>query len=76
MAYCWGDNGSGQCAVPPNAFSEFPRPRPVLTATGTRPIQISCGASFTVLVTAAGQLYTWGCGMNGQLGHGDTRKTL
>ncbi|XP_075431589.1 RCC1 domain-containing protein 1 isoform X1 [Ascaphus truei] len=33
----------------------------------------SCGSRHTAVVTRAGNLYTWGWGKYGQLGHGDTR---
>ena len=33
---------------------------------------IVCGAFHTVGVTPKGDLYTWGSGCSGQLGHGDT----
>ncbi|MEE6503437.1 hypothetical protein FKM82_004825 [Ascaphus truei] len=35
--------------------------------------KISCGSRHTAVVTRAGDLYTWGWGKYGQLGHGDTR---
>jgi alpha-tubulin suppressor-like RCC1 family protein len=34
--------------------------------------QIACGAFHTVAVTPKGDLFTWGDGSIGQLGHGDT----
>ncbi|KAM9312655.1 RCC1 domain-containing protein 1 [Gastrophryne carolinensis] len=35
--------------------------------------RISCGSRHTAVVTCAGQLYTWGWGRYGQLGHGDVK---
>lgn len=72
MAFCWGDNAFGQCGVPANVYGEISQPRGVLIPSGTRPTQISCGANFTVLVTVSGFLFTWGCNISGQLGHGET----
>lgn len=33
---------------------------------------LSCGARHSALVSSAGELYTWGAGSDGRLGHGDT----
>lgn len=40
--------------------------------TGKSISGIDCGASHTVAVTDDGQVYTWGRGKFGALGHGDT----
>lgn len=34
---------------------------------------ISCGAQHSLAITDAGELYTWGSGEDGRLGHGDMR---
>ncbi|KAL1330235.1 hypothetical protein HN51_047397 [Arachis hypogaea] len=34
--------------------------------------EISCGSHHVAVVTSKGELYTWGRGANGRLGHGDT----
>jgi regulator of chromosome condensation len=33
---------------------------------------VACGAFHTIAVTKAGRTFTFGCGGNGRLGHGDT----
>ncbi|NXV17216.1 RCCD1 protein, partial [Cepphus grylle] len=33
--------------------------------------EVSCGSRHTAVVTRGGELYTWGWGKYGQLGHGD-----
>ena len=35
--------------------------------------QIACGANHTAALTEKGQLFTWGCAVNGRLGHGDEK---
>lgn len=35
--------------------------------------QVSCGAFHMAAVTASGQLFTWGDGFGGKLGHGDSK---
>jgi RCC1 and BTB domain-containing protein len=37
-------------------------------------VQITCGWSHTVALTDTGDVYTWGNGDHGKLGHGDTMK--
>ncbi|XP_075063927.1 RCC1 domain-containing protein 1 [Mixophyes fleayi] len=39
----------------------------------TEASKISCGSRHTATVTRSGELYTWGWGKYGQLGHGDTK---
>lgn len=39
----------------------------------SKPIQLSCGASHTAAVTESGEIFTWGKGKAGRLGHCDTR---
>ncbi|XP_037586442.1 RCC1 domain-containing protein 1 [Cebus imitator] len=39
---------------------------------GSDAIKASCGSRHTAVVTRTGDLYTWGWGKYGQLGHGDT----
>ena len=36
------------------------------------PRQVSCGANFTLAVDDNYNLWSWGCGSHGNLGHGDT----
>jgi len=37
---------------------------------------VACGHAHSVAVTAGGVLWTWGLGLDGRLGHGDTRNAL
>ena len=40
---------------------------------GKKVVSVDCGASHTVAVTAEGDVYTWGRGKFGALGHGDAQ---
>lgn len=37
---------------------------------------VACGGAHSACITAAGQLYTWGKGRYGRLGHGDSEDQL
>jgi RCC1 and BTB domain-containing protein len=47
--------------------------RPVLVDAlqERRVVQIACGSGHTVVLTDDGEVYTWGRGDDGRLGHGD-----
>ena len=38
---------------------------------GKRVVKIATGSQHTLALTAAGQVYSWGLNISGQLGHGD-----
>ena len=48
-------------------------PLSALTRCACRPaqVQVVCGSGHTVVLTEAGEVYTWGRGDDGRLGHGD-----
>jgi hypothetical protein len=69
--YTWGKGLAGQLghgdAVPvtmPKLVSSF-------VSEGLRIAQVSCAPYHTAAVTTDGQLFTWGNGLFGKLGHGD-----
>lgn len=39
----------------------------------TRIVKVACGAQHSVGITSGGELFTWGSGEDGRLGHGDMR---
>ncbi|KAG1662456.1 E3 ubiquitin-protein ligase HERC2 [Nymphon striatum] len=69
MVFSWGDGdfgklgrgGSEGCNVPHN----------IERLNGLNVIQIECGAQFSVALTKAGQVWTWGKGDYFRLGHGN-----
>ncbi|XP_045308261.1 RCC1 domain-containing protein 1 isoform X2 [Leopardus geoffroyi] len=80
--YIWGWNESGQLALPSRSLAEVGN-----TAAGEASglkedgcdvrtaedaVKASCGSRHTAVVTRTGELYTWGWGKYGQLGHRDT----
>lgn len=44
-------------------------PRPILALSPYRIVQVACGAQHSAAVTCSGDLFTWGRGIEGQLGH-------
>lgn len=38
---------------------------------GKRVVHIACGSTYSAAITAEGELYTWGRGNYGRLGHGE-----
>lgn len=74
-----GEGGSeGKCAGRGEDGASAPfiaiQPFPALLdlPLGSAAVQASCGSRHTAVVTRAGELYTWGWGKYGQLGHEDT----
>ncbi|KAL9968021.1 hypothetical protein ACROYT_G026346 [Oculina patagonica] len=76
-----GDNTDNQLAINQRGKSGDPVLR-VNTPTrihlsahsrAAKPVQVSCGASHTAAVTETGEVFIWGKGRAGRLGHGDTR---
>jgi alpha-tubulin suppressor-like RCC1 family protein/Ca2+-binding EF-hand superfamily protein len=71
----WGCNAHGQSGRGYPSKSE-PLPMPAVLAGKHRPLQVSLGERHVAMVDAGGQLWTWGDGELGQLGHGDIRPRL
>ena len=67
--YTCGDNSFGQLGyTSPGAQDAVPRP---VVAFARLPVTaVACGQHHTACITAQGDVYTWGRGMEGQLGHG------
>ncbi|KAL7983783.1 hypothetical protein Chor_000659, partial [Crotalus horridus] len=52
------------------------RPRVVESLRGIEVVDIAAGGAHSACITAAGDLYTWGKGRYGRLGHGDSEDQL
>lgn len=53
-----------------NCFSSREEPTLITALAGKQVIHITCGSTYSAAVTASGELYTWGRGNYGRLGHG------
>lgn len=47
------------------------KPKLIETLRSKRIREIACGSSHSAAITSSGELYTWGLGEYGRLGHGD-----
>ena len=56
-------------------FSAGEIPTVVSGLVGKQITQISCGSNYSAAVTSDGELYTWGRGNYGRLGHGNSDGT-
>ena len=69
--YAFGLNATGQLGL--GSHSTRPCPTPTAVALGPRTVVVSmsAGDEFSACVTKAGEVFTWGFGAFGQLGHGN-----
>ncbi|EDV24531.1 uncharacterized protein TRIADDRAFT_56425 [Trichoplax adhaerens] len=67
--FSWGDGEDGKLGHGDKLSSETPRKIEALL--GKQIVHISCGSSHSAAITSKGELYTWGKGRYGRLGHGD-----
>ena len=76
--YTFGNGGQGQYGVAeiqPAPLKSQLVPRQVLAAffNDERVVMLAAGCAHTVALTEQGNVYTWGNGTSGQLGHGSNR---
>ena len=53
-------------------FRSYDYPKMVESLQGKHVREIACGTGHSAAITTNGELYTWGQGDHGRLGHGDT----
>lgn len=68
--YGWGWNKFGQVGVGDNI--DRCSPVQVLFPNDQKVVQICCGWRHTLAITERNNVFSWGRGTNGQLGHGDS----
>lgn len=52
------------------------RPRVIESLRGVEVVDIAAGGAHSACITSSGELYTWGKGRYGRLGHGDSEDQL
>lgn len=70
--YAFGENTSCCCGVG-DSGQPILKPSHVTSLQGIPCQQVATGNAYTLAVTRAGEVYSWGCGDSGQLGHGDSQ---
>lgn len=81
---CWNLNDIFQISVPnilKNNNNDFlnrncDKPRLIEALKTKRIRDIACGSSHSAAITSSGELYSWGLGEYGRLGHGDNTTQL
>lgn len=69
--YAWGHGGHGQLGISEECTSvDFPTKIPSLV--DKQVVMASCGTTYSAVVTANGELFTFGQGRFGKLGHGNS----
>lgn len=72
--WAWGCNREGQLGLG-SLLIESPEPRLVASLKDVKVTEVAAGAQHSLAVTSTGEVYSWGCGDSGRLGHG-TPKAL
>uniref|UniRef100_A0A8C0GP25 E3 ubiquitin-protein ligase HERC2 n=1 Tax=Chelonoidis abingdonii TaxID=106734 RepID=A0A8C0GP25_CHEAB len=72
--YSWGEAEDGKLGH--GNRSPCDRPRVIESLRGIEVVDIAAGGAHSACITAAGDLYTWGKGRYGRLGHGDSEDQL
>ncbi|XP_076870833.1 LOW QUALITY PROTEIN: E3 ubiquitin-protein ligase HERC2 [Brachyhypopomus gauderio] len=72
--YSWGEAEDGKLGH--GNRSPCDRPRVIESLRGVEVVDIAAGGAHSACVTSSGELYTWGKGRYGRLGHGDSEDQL
>ncbi|KAB5583793.1 hypothetical protein PHYPO_G00099730 [Pangasianodon hypophthalmus] len=72
--YSWGEAEDGKLGH--GNRSPCDRPRVIESLRGVEVVDIAAGGAHSACITASGELYTWGKGRYGRLGHGDSEDQL
>jgi E3 ubiquitin-protein ligase HERC2 len=72
--FSWGEGDDGKLGHGNKA--SYDKPKLIEALKSKRIKDIACGSSHSAAITSGGELYTWGLGEYGRLGHGDTLTQL
>ncbi|PNH03357.1 putative E3 ubiquitin-protein ligase [Tetrabaena socialis] len=68
--WAWGMAGEGQLGIGEPSQAKQTEPRLVKALSGAGVVALAAGDHHSMALTAAGEVYTWGRGDHGALGHG------
>ena len=69
--FTWGSNHNGQLGLGSTAIANVATPTRVTELQGKKITLIACGGEYTIVCTIKMDVYSWGKGTSGQLGHGN-----
>ncbi|EGG22456.1 regulator of chromosome condensation domain-containing protein [Cavenderia fasciculata] len=70
--YVCGWGAEGRLGLGNNTINRYvPTLIPFFAENRIKVDQVSCGGAHSLLLTTDGRVYSWGCGEDGKLGHGD-----
>ncbi|XP_052768315.1 uncharacterized protein LOC128208770 [Mya arenaria] len=72
--YGWGWSKYGQVGL--GTTHVYTRPMLIDSLTGVHCVAVDCGQYHSLALTDEAKVYSWGWGVHGQLGHGDTEEQL
>ncbi|EFA83284.1 regulator of chromosome condensation domain-containing protein [Heterostelium album PN500] len=72
--YTWGFNEKGQLGLGDRWYHG--NPRVIRSLSNKSIVNIACGRQHMAAISKSGDLYTWGLGVFGQLGHGKLKSLL
>lgn len=72
--FSWGEPDDGKLGHGNRLVCE--KPKVIETLRGKTVVKISAGGAHSACITSSGELYTWGKGRYGRLGHGDSEDQL
>lgn len=72
--FSWGQGEDGELGHGTRATLD--RPRLIEAFRSKRVRDLACGSAHSAAITSGGELYTWGLGQYGRLGHGDNATQL
>lgn len=72
--YSWGEGDDGKLGHGNKNGCDHPQLIDALQ--GKEIVDIACGGAHSAAVTAGGEIYTWGKGRYGRLGHGDSEDQM
>jgi alpha-tubulin suppressor-like RCC1 family protein len=70
VVFTFGDNRAGQLGLGPSAEDAALEPSVVEALRGKTVVDVQAGEQFSMALTDLGDVFTWGRGKEGQLGHG------